>query len=143
MNVRHVHDLKKNLVSLGTLDSLGCKFSTEGGVLRVSKGILVLIKGQLAKGLYFLQGSTIIGDVAVSSSSSDLESDLTRLWHMCLGYMSEKGMISLSKRGLLGGQKIRKLEFYEHCIYGKHYRVKFSTAIHRTNVSSAPGVIFP
>ena len=35
-NVRHVSDLKKNLISLGTLDSNGYKFSAEGGVLRVS-----------------------------------------------------------------------------------------------------------
>ena len=31
-NVRHVLDLKKNLISLGTLDSNGYKFSAEGGV---------------------------------------------------------------------------------------------------------------
>jgi hypothetical protein len=29
-NVRHIPDLKKNLISLGTLDSLGYKYSGEG-----------------------------------------------------------------------------------------------------------------
>lgn len=32
-NVRHIADLKKNLISLGTLDSLGNMYSDEGGVL--------------------------------------------------------------------------------------------------------------
>lgn len=38
----------------------------------------------------------------------------------------------LSKRGLLNDHKIWKLDFCEHCVYGKQTRVKFSTAIHRT-----------
>ena len=45
-NVRHVPDLKKNLISLGTLDSNSYKFSAEGGVLRVSKSSLVMMKGK-------------------------------------------------------------------------------------------------
>ena len=43
-NVWHVPDLKKNLNSLGTLNSNGYKFSAEGRVLRVSKGSLVVMK---------------------------------------------------------------------------------------------------
>ena len=37
-NVRHVPDLKRNLISLGTLDSLGYKYSGGGGVIRVNEG---------------------------------------------------------------------------------------------------------
>lgn len=36
--------------------------------------------------------------------------------------MGEHGMIELSKRGLLDGQKIANLEFYEHYVFGKHKR---------------------
>ncbi|KAG6388780.1 hypothetical protein SASPL_150216 [Salvia splendens] len=43
-NVRHVPDLKRNLVSLGTLDAQGCRFSAEGGVLKITKGALVVMK---------------------------------------------------------------------------------------------------
>ena len=50
-----------------------------------------------------------------------------RLWHM-----SEAGMSILSKWGLLNGQKIGKLDFCEHCVFGKQCRVKFSIAQHRT-----------
>jgi len=53
-DIRHVPDLKKNLISLGTLDSNGYKFSAEGGVFRVSKGSLVVMKGKKMNTLYIL-----------------------------------------------------------------------------------------
>ena len=84
----------------------------------------------MVNGLYLLQGSTIVGAATVSSSL-DNELDTTHLWHMHLGHMSEAGMTILSKCGLLGN-KVGKLNFCKHCVYGKQTRVKFSTAIHRT-----------
>ena len=48
-NVRHVLDLKRNLILLSTLDSKGYKYTGESGVLKVSKGVLVVMKGR--KGL--------------------------------------------------------------------------------------------
>ncbi|XP_021300469.1 uncharacterized protein LOC110428874, partial [Herrania umbratica] len=89
------------------------------------------MKGKLSGGLYRLVGSMNIGTASVVSSH-DPDDDVTRLWHMRLGHMSEKGMTELSKHGLLCGQKTGKLDFCEHCIYGKQHRVKFSTATHRT-----------
>jgi hypothetical protein len=72
-NVRHIPDLKKNLISLGTLDSLGYKYSGEG-----SKGSLVIMKGNKVDDLYFLQGNTVIGS-AIVSSSDDPDLDTTQL----------------------------------------------------------------
>ena len=112
-NVCHVPDLRKNLLSLGIFDSQGYKYIGEGGVLRISKGGLVFIKRKLVNDLYMLQGSTIVG-VATISSSVDLDLDNTHL-----GRMSEVGMSILSKQGLLHGQKIGKLDFCEHCVFGK------------------------
>ena len=43
-NVHHILDLKHNLISLGTLESNECKNFAEGGVLKISKGALVLMK---------------------------------------------------------------------------------------------------
>jgi len=42
--VHHIPDLKHNLMSFSTLESNGCKCSTEGEVLKISKGALVLMK---------------------------------------------------------------------------------------------------
>ena len=100
-DVRHIPELKKNLVSLGMLDSNGCTYKAGGGVMRISKGALIVMKGQKQNGFYFLQGSTFIGAAAMSSSDSDLET--TKLWHMRLRHMSERGMDELSKQGLLCG----------------------------------------
>uniref|UniRef100_A0A5B6YZI2 GAG-pre-integrase domain-containing protein n=1 Tax=Davidia involucrata TaxID=16924 RepID=A0A5B6YZI2_DAVIN len=52
---------------------------------------------------------------------------------MRLGHMSERGMTELSKQGLLDGYKTGKLNFCEHCVFGKQCRVKFSMAVHMTN----------
>ncbi|KAG8497256.1 hypothetical protein CXB51_008476 [Gossypium anomalum] len=102
-DIRHVPELKRNLISLSTLDSKGDRYTAKSGILKISKGSLVVMKGQgkTAK-LYVLQGSTVTGDAAVASSSL-LDNDITKFWHMRLGHMSENGMAELSKRGLLDG----------------------------------------
>ena len=38
----------------------------------------------------------------------------------------------MSKRGLLDGCNIGKVDFCEHCIFGKHKRVRFNTSVHTT-----------
>ncbi|KAG8485971.1 hypothetical protein CXB51_019324 [Gossypium anomalum] len=48
------------------------------------------------------RGSSVTSDVVVASSSLS-DDDITKLWHMRLGHMSENGMAELSKRGLLDG----------------------------------------
>ncbi|GJY18729.1 retrovirus-related pol polyprotein from transposon TNT 1-94 [Tanacetum coccineum] len=110
-DVRHVPDLKKKLISLGMLDSKGFKYTSENSVLHVSKGALVVMKATKGtSSLYTLQGETITGSASVSCSEKS-NSDLTKLWHMRLGHMSEKGMVILSKRGLLDNHKVSNLEF--------------------------------
>ena len=44
-DVRHVSYLKRNLISLSTLDTKGYNYTSEGGVLKISKGALVVMKG--------------------------------------------------------------------------------------------------
>ncbi|KAG8481939.1 hypothetical protein CXB51_026741 [Gossypium anomalum] len=94
-DVRHVPELKRNLISLSNLDSKGYRYTTESGVLKISKRSLVVMKGQRkTTKLYVLQGSTITGDAAVTSSSLS-DDDITKLWHMRLGHMSENSMGTL------------------------------------------------
>ncbi|OIT24974.1 hypothetical protein A4A49_55725, partial [Nicotiana attenuata] len=69
-NVRYVPELKKNLISLGTLESLGCKFTGEGGVLKFFQGVFVIMKARRSGSLYTLLGSTIIGPTTVSVSDN-------------------------------------------------------------------------
>ena len=104
-DVNHVPDLKRNLIFLSTLNAKGYKYTGEGGVLKINKGALVLMKGhQKTAMLYVLQGSTVRGDVDVASRSLS-EDDITKIWHMHLEHMNENDMAKLSRRGLLDGQK--------------------------------------
>ena len=129
-NVHYIPELKRNLISLGTLESLGCKYSVEGGVLKVSKGSLILLKANRIGSLYVPQGTIVIGSIVVSSSM--VENDVTKLWHMHLGHISEKGMHLLSKQGYLSKHVIGKLEFRKHCAFGKQKKASFSTTTHST-----------
>ncbi|KAG8477517.1 hypothetical protein CXB51_031022 [Gossypium anomalum] len=82
----------------------GYRYTVESGVLKISKGSLVVMKGQRKTDkLYVLQGSTVTGDAAIASSSLS-DDDITKLWHMRLGHMSENDMVELSKRRLLDGR---------------------------------------
>lgn len=56
-------------------------------------------------GLYFWQGSQIISEVITSPFMQDDEA--TWFWHI------QNGMAKLSSRGLLDGQSIIILKFYE------------------------------
>ncbi|GAV72192.1 hypothetical protein CFOL_v3_15681, partial [Cephalotus follicularis] len=68
VSVRHVPYLKKNLIYLGYLDAKGYKYSGGDGVLKISRGAILFMKGLKVDNLYKLQGSTVIGSVVVSSS---------------------------------------------------------------------------
>nr|GEV29833.1 retrovirus-related Pol polyprotein from transposon TNT 1-94 [Tanacetum cinerariifolium] len=106
-----VPGLKKKLISLGTLAKNGLKYHGDGKWVKVSKGAMVLMKGKLQHGIYFLQGNSVVG-TAVVSQSSDKRDDRINLWHRRLGNMSEHGLSVLSKHGLLGGDVTRKIQFY-------------------------------
>ena len=70
-DVRHVPDLRKNLVSLGTLDCNGFSYKSTSAVMKVSKGAMIVMKGQkLIGNIYKLLGTTIVGGVATVESES-------------------------------------------------------------------------
>jgi hypothetical protein len=106
---------------------MGFKFSTDNGVIKVSQGYHVVLKAECINNLYYLQGSTVTDTAAVSIASNTSN---TKLWHMHLGHMSEKGMLLLHKRGYL--KDIGKSEFCEHCVFDKQKRVSFSLSTHCT-----------
>ena len=105
------------------------KVISEEKILKVVKGALVVVKGTQKGHLHYLDGSTIIGRVAICNNLEDIEVDESRLWHMGLGYVREKALQSMVRQGLLKGTKTRKVSFYEHCIFGKQIRVKLGTTL--------------
>jgi hypothetical protein len=127
-DVRHVPKVEKNLISLGTLDSNGYGYKSEDGVMKVTKGAMVVMKGQKnSKNIYKLLGSILVGGI----TSMESDSNCTVLWHMWLGHMIERGMLEFHKRNLLKGVKMCKLDFCKFCILGKQNQVQFKTATHK------------
>ena len=80
---------------MGVLDSAGYKCTNQGGVLKVSKVILVVMKAKRIRNLYHLQGRTEINQAVLASEGA---SDSTHLWHQPLGHMSNKGLKVLVDR---------------------------------------------
>ncbi|GJX70600.1 retrovirus-related pol polyprotein from transposon TNT 1-94 [Tanacetum coccineum] len=74
-------------------------YSGEGGVMKIFKGALVLMKAIQSGGLYVLQGTVVYGTAGVATSKASL--DDSKLWHYRLGHMGEKGMKYLAKKGLI------------------------------------------
>ena len=128
-NVRHVPELRKNLISLGVLDDLGYSYSSKGGIMKITKGALMVMKGQKVSTLYRLIGNIVIGRVAVTTPVES-STDNTKLWHMRLGHIGERGMLELHKRNLLKRVKTCKLDFCKYCVYEKQHRVSFKTGSH-------------
>ena len=95
-DVRYVPSLKKNLISLGALESNGSVVTMRDGVLKVTSGALVILKGIRKNNLYYYQGSTVIGAVAIASGNKELDS--MQLWHMKLGHAREKSLQILAKQ---------------------------------------------
>jgi hypothetical protein len=90
-DVRHVLTMFRNLISLSTLDNMWYKYFASSGVLKVSKGSLVVMKGVIkSTNLYVLSGDTIIDIVVVSSTDVVTSNNCndSKLCHMRLGHES-------------------------------------------------------
>ncbi|GJX19059.1 retrovirus-related pol polyprotein from transposon TNT 1-94 [Tanacetum coccineum] len=131
-DVRHVEGLKKNLLSLGQLDDLGCKVEIQNKIMKIIKGALVLMKGEkVAANLYQLKGEIM----EEAEASVDLHSPSHRVvvsWHQKLGHMSEQGMKILVERKLIPDLIKVSLPFCKYCVISKQHRLKFKTSNFRS-----------
>jgi len=94
-DVRHVPKLRKKLISLGVLHSPGYRCTTQVGLMKVSKGMLVVMNEKRIRNLYQLEGRTKMNQEVLASKGA---SDSVHLWHQCLGHMSDKGLKVLVDR---------------------------------------------
>ena len=90
--IRHIPDLRRNLISVGQLDDERHAILFVGGTWKVTKGIRVLACGKTTGTLYIT--SSPRDTIAVAEVSTN-----TSLWHCRLGHMSEKGMKMLLSKG--------------------------------------------
>ena len=127
--VRHIPELKRNLISLGMMDQMGCSIKLESRVLKILNKSTLVMKGTRKNGVYVSDGESVTG---VSNAIESTAIDKTTLWHLRLGHMSIKGLKKLKKQGVLGSDKIEELVFCEECILGKSTRNNFKKSIHKT-----------
>lgn len=88
--VRFVPGLKRNLISLGTLDKAGFSYKSENGTITVYKDSLVKLKGVLKDGLYMLLGNSVVQEL--NNVENDENTKQTQLWHRRLAHISQRGI---------------------------------------------------
>ena len=111
--VRHIPSMKINMIStwqLGDSDYLSMFGKTWW---MITKGALVITKGDMIGTLYLCPHDTHYSIHVDSIETSAV------LCHHRIGHMSEKGMQILHSRKLLPDLKRVSLEFCENCVYGK------------------------
>ncbi|XP_056165610.1 uncharacterized protein LOC130137702 [Syzygium oleosum] len=85
-DVRHVPDMRLNLISTSKLDDEGYSNFFSNGKWKLTKGNLVVAKGEKTCSLYITQSKLCRGEVNVTGKGVT-----TELWHKRLGHMSKKG----------------------------------------------------
>nr|GFD11432.1 retrovirus-related Pol polyprotein from transposon TNT 1-94 [Tanacetum cinerariifolium] len=96
-NVKHVPDMRLNIISTGPLDEDSYHNSSGNGLWKVTLGSLIVARGKRESKLYMTHPK--ISKSIVNAVDND---DMTELWHKRLGHMSEKGMSILSKKNVWG-----------------------------------------
>ncbi|GKA21706.1 retrovirus-related pol polyprotein from transposon TNT 1-94 [Tanacetum coccineum] len=129
-NVRYIPELKRNLISLGTLDREGYTVKLHNGRVKVIKGSLMVLSGTIMENcVYSLDGWAESGEVSVGIQEKE---SLAQVWHKRLSHIGEAGLHELERRDMLGKKGLGKLEFCENCVLGKSTRVSFGRGQHKT-----------
>ncbi|GJR24430.1 retrovirus-related pol polyprotein from transposon TNT 1-94 [Tanacetum coccineum] len=98
-NVRYIPELKRNLISLGTLDREGYTVKLQNGRVKVIKGSLMVLSGTMnGNYVYSLDGWAESSEASVGIQEKE---SLAQVWHKCLGHISEAGLHELEKREVL------------------------------------------
>ncbi|KAL8137268.1 hypothetical protein V2J09_003269 [Rumex salicifolius] len=115
MDVRHVPDLRKNVISLG------CKLIGENRVLKVVSGSLLVMKGIRQKKLYHLVGN-VSHDDTYSEESDELEHEEVHLENaQALQQQQQETLASTRSRR---GYKLVQRNAYDLCIREKREEEK-------------------
>ena len=120
-NVKHIPNLKKNLVSLGYLERSGYSFSSHArsGVLNISNRAMVVMRDKrIENNLFRMERSMVTGESDAAAAAQD-QQGTHRLWHYRLGHMGDRGMKELSKYSLILDLDGGILEVCEPCLMGK------------------------
>ena len=120
-DISFIPEVKRNLISLGVLESKGYGFISDNGHLRIYKGSAKIMNAVRKKTLYYLDATVVSGVINATEKASD---DF-RIWHQRMGHLGEKGMKELVKRGLIKARGEADLKKCEQCVMGKGKKLPF------------------
>ena len=106
--VKHVSNLKRNLISLGLFDQIGQSKMLKSYNLRVMNGSKIKMKGTRKNSVYVLDSEVIVGETRISTVKNI---DKTKLQHLWIGHMNERDLNELERQCVLGGDKIESIGF--------------------------------
>ncbi|KAK0589658.1 hypothetical protein LWI29_016911 [Acer saccharum] len=122
-NVKHIPDIRVNIISTGKLDDEGYCNTFNNGQWKLTRGAMILARGKKCSTLYLLQAK-----LSKSSINAVEDENKVELWHKRLGHISEKGLTVLTKKNLLSDVKSTQLKKCAHCLAGKQNRVSFHSS---------------
>jgi len=118
-DVRNIPSMKKNIILVGGLEAEGLKGTLGEGILKMSSGSLVILKGIRRNNMYYLMDST----VTRLASSGQLDGNSIKSWH------SGHGQVGLKLDQALGGASTCHLKACDSSVLDKK-KVKFDTDTH-------------
>ena len=101
INVLHVPDVRKNLVSGSLLSKNGFKLVFVSDKFVLSKNEMYVGKGYLSDGLFKLNVITIVTKDALNKAASSYVIESSNIWHARLGHVNYKSINKLMNMGLL------------------------------------------
>uniref|UniRef100_A0A803Q788 GAG-pre-integrase domain-containing protein n=1 Tax=Cannabis sativa TaxID=3483 RepID=A0A803Q788_CANSA len=108
-NVRYVPDLERNLLLIGMFCNHGYTVRIDNNTLNISKGSLVVVRGRLKNGMYYMIVTVVIGTTSLAINNAEYGS--MNLWHLRLGHVSERVLSELDRKGLFQGGLNGKINF--------------------------------
>ena len=119
-DMRHIPELRLNLISMHMLDKDGYNHSINSGNWKLTKGSLAVARGRLCFSLYKTQAKVCGGQLnTVDDDTSPY------LWHKRQAHISEKGLQLLAKQSLIPMAKDKSSNPCDYYFFGKQHRVAF------------------
>ena len=92
-DVRHVPDIRLNLISTGRLDDELFRNSFGESKWKLTEGSLVVARGKKKNTLYVTKAKLPKGEINAVQRDVSIE-----LWHRRIGHISEKGLQTLARK---------------------------------------------
>ena len=128
-DVRYIPEVKRRLISLGSLEMNGCCFSSSGGKMMVKRRNNLIMTVQRRGSLYYLYVSV----VKVQKGQLNLVKPTSiKLWHERLGHPEMGSIKELVKRNVISAFEEQDMPPCQDCIRGKAKKLPYTTGKHNS-----------